>query len=126
MVPRSQGCPSGCLGGQAVSPPSLVPREDGARKLAGLFGTEAGPDPDAAADKIFHYIPGTVSRRVGVSQLTVRGGGLCVTVCTCPTLAQLRVFPRQPGGVDPEGSEEVDTAPPWGAQLAESLSGERN
>uniref|UniRef100_A0A452SU23 Pleckstrin homology domain containing N1 n=1 Tax=Ursus americanus TaxID=9643 RepID=A0A452SU23_URSAM len=34
-------------------------REDGARKLAGLFGTEAGPDPDAAADKIFHYIPGT-------------------------------------------------------------------
>ncbi|XP_047580418.1 pleckstrin homology domain-containing family N member 1 isoform X2 [Lutra lutra] len=33
-------------------------REDGARKLAGLFGTEAGPDPDATADKIFYYIPG--------------------------------------------------------------------
>ncbi|XP_029802846.1 pleckstrin homology domain-containing family N member 1 isoform X2 [Suricata suricatta] len=34
-------------------------REDGARKLAGLFGTEAGPDRDATADKIFCYIPGT-------------------------------------------------------------------
>ncbi|XP_077619901.1 pleckstrin homology domain-containing family N member 1 [Crocuta crocuta] len=34
-------------------------REDGARKLAGLFGTEAGPDQDATADKIFCYIPGT-------------------------------------------------------------------
>lgn len=53
-----------------MSPPSLVPREDGARKLAGLLGTEAGPDQDATADKIFCYIPGTVSRRVGVSQLT--------------------------------------------------------
>lgn len=44
-----------------MSPPSLVPREDGARKLAGLFGTEAGADRDTTADKIFHYIPGTVS-----------------------------------------------------------------
>lgn len=70
MVPRSQGCPSGCLGGQAVSPPSLVPREDGARKLAGPFGTEAGPDLDATADRIFCYVPGTVSGRVGVPQLT--------------------------------------------------------
>ncbi|XP_058408534.1 pleckstrin homology domain-containing family N member 1 [Diceros bicornis minor] len=34
-------------------------REDGARKLAGLFGTEAGPDGDTTADKIFYYIPGT-------------------------------------------------------------------
>uniref|UniRef100_A0A8C3YBS4 Pleckstrin homology domain containing N1 n=1 Tax=Catagonus wagneri TaxID=51154 RepID=A0A8C3YBS4_9CETA len=34
-------------------------REDGARKPAGLFGTEAGPDGDTAADKIFHYVPGT-------------------------------------------------------------------
>ncbi|KAM4872908.1 LOW QUALITY PROTEIN: pleckstrin homology domain-containing family N member 1 [Thomomys bottae] len=34
-------------------------REDSARKLASLFGTEACPDGDAAADKIFHYIPGT-------------------------------------------------------------------
>ncbi|XP_060252154.1 kelch-like protein 17 isoform X8 [Ovis aries] len=34
-------------------------REDGARKLAGLFGTEAGADGDTTADKIFHYIPGT-------------------------------------------------------------------
>ncbi|XP_072587015.1 pleckstrin homology domain-containing family N member 1 isoform X1 [Vulpes vulpes] len=34
-------------------------REDGARKLAGLFGIEAGPDQDATADKIFYYIPGT-------------------------------------------------------------------
>uniref|UniRef100_A0A8C8Y129 Pleckstrin homology domain containing N1 n=1 Tax=Panthera leo TaxID=9689 RepID=A0A8C8Y129_PANLE len=34
-------------------------REDGARKLAGLFGTEAGPDGDATADKIFYYVPGT-------------------------------------------------------------------
>ncbi|XP_035966093.1 pleckstrin homology domain-containing family N member 1 isoform X1 [Halichoerus grypus] len=34
-------------------------REDGARKLAGLFGSEAGPDLDATADKIFYYIPGT-------------------------------------------------------------------
>ncbi|XP_045837855.1 pleckstrin homology domain-containing family N member 1 isoform X2 [Meles meles] len=33
-------------------------REDGARKLAGPFGTEAGPDPDATADRIFYYIPG--------------------------------------------------------------------
>lgn len=40
---------------------SLVPREDSARKLAGLFGTEARPDGDTAANKIFHYIPGTVS-----------------------------------------------------------------
>lgn len=36
-------------------------REDSARKLAGLFGTEARPDGDTAANKIFHYIPGTVS-----------------------------------------------------------------
>ncbi|XP_058428624.1 pleckstrin homology domain-containing family N member 1 isoform X4 [Marmota monax] len=34
-------------------------REDTSRKLAGLFGSEAGPDGDAAADKIFYYIPGT-------------------------------------------------------------------
>ncbi|KAM4805799.1 LOW QUALITY PROTEIN: pleckstrin homology domain-containing family N member 1 [Urocitellus parryii] len=34
-------------------------REDTRRKLAGLFGSEAGPDGDAAADKIFYYIPGT-------------------------------------------------------------------
>lgn len=40
---------------------SLVPREDSARKLAGLFGTEARPDGDTAANRIFHYIPGTVS-----------------------------------------------------------------
>ncbi|XP_068841690.1 pleckstrin homology domain-containing family N member 1 isoform X2 [Capricornis sumatraensis] len=41
-------------------PPDLTsPREDGARKLAGLFGTEAGADGDTTADKIFHYIPGT-------------------------------------------------------------------
>ncbi|XP_059233014.1 pleckstrin homology domain-containing family N member 1 isoform X1 [Mustela nigripes] len=33
-------------------------REDGARKLAGLLGTEAGPDLDTTADKIFYYIPG--------------------------------------------------------------------
>lgn len=39
-------------------------REDGARKLAGLLGTEAGPDLDTTADKIFYYIPGPVSRRV--------------------------------------------------------------
>lgn len=36
-------------------------REDSARKLAGLFGTEARPDGDTAANRIFHYIPGTVS-----------------------------------------------------------------
>uniref|UniRef100_A0A8C0C3U7 PH domain-containing protein n=1 Tax=Balaenoptera musculus TaxID=9771 RepID=A0A8C0C3U7_BALMU len=34
-------------------------REDGARKLVGLFGTEASPDGDTTADKIFRYIPGT-------------------------------------------------------------------
>ncbi|XP_057605426.1 pleckstrin homology domain-containing family N member 1 isoform X3 [Hippopotamus amphibius kiboko] len=34
-------------------------REEGARKLAGLFGSEAGPDGDTTADKIFHYLPGT-------------------------------------------------------------------
>ncbi|KAF4018547.1 hypothetical protein G4228_009889 [Cervus hanglu yarkandensis] len=34
-------------------------REDGTRKLAGLFGTEAGADGNTTADKIFHYIPGT-------------------------------------------------------------------
>ncbi|XP_074190452.1 pleckstrin homology domain-containing family N member 1 isoform X3 [Rhinolophus sinicus] len=34
-------------------------REDGTRKLAGLFGTEAGPDGDTTAAKIFHYIPGS-------------------------------------------------------------------
>ncbi|XP_045437164.1 pleckstrin homology domain-containing family N member 1 isoform X3 [Pipistrellus kuhlii] len=35
-------------------------REDGTRKLAGLFGSEASPDDgDTAADKIFCYIPGT-------------------------------------------------------------------
>ncbi|XP_039732684.1 pleckstrin homology domain-containing family N member 1 isoform X1 [Pteropus medius] len=34
-------------------------REDGTRKLAGLFGTEASPDGDTAAGKIFYYIPGT-------------------------------------------------------------------
>ncbi|XP_038191373.1 pleckstrin homology domain-containing family N member 1 isoform X1 [Arvicola amphibius] len=34
-------------------------RDDSSRKLAGLFGTEARPDGDTAANKIFHYIPGT-------------------------------------------------------------------
>ncbi|KAM9242665.1 pleckstrin homology domain-containing family N member 1 isoform 2-T2 [Dugong dugon] len=34
-------------------------REDGPRRLAGLFGSEVGPDWDTAADKIFYYIPGT-------------------------------------------------------------------
>uniref|UniRef100_A0A8C9DL11 Pleckstrin homology domain containing N1 n=1 Tax=Prolemur simus TaxID=1328070 RepID=A0A8C9DL11_PROSS len=36
-------------------------REDSARKLAGLFSTEAAHDRDAAAaaDKLFRYIPGT-------------------------------------------------------------------
>ncbi|XP_055984375.1 pleckstrin homology domain-containing family N member 1 isoform X2 [Sorex fumeus] len=34
-------------------------REDSARKLGGLFGTEASPDRDTTADKIFYYIPGT-------------------------------------------------------------------
>ncbi|XP_049731807.1 pleckstrin homology domain-containing family N member 1 [Elephas maximus indicus] len=34
-------------------------REDGARRLAGLFGSEVGPDWDTAADKILYYIPGT-------------------------------------------------------------------
>ncbi|KAM7099974.1 pleckstrin homology domain-containing family N member 1 isoform 1-T1 [Molossus nigricans] len=34
-------------------------REDGRRKLAGLFGSEASPDGDTTADKIFYYIPGT-------------------------------------------------------------------
>ncbi|XP_006871814.1 PREDICTED: pleckstrin homology domain-containing family N member 1 [Chrysochloris asiatica] len=33
-------------------------REDGSRKLASLFGNEAGPDGDTAADKILYYIPG--------------------------------------------------------------------
>ncbi|KAG8505503.1 Pleckstrin homology domain-containing family N member 1 [Galemys pyrenaicus] len=36
-------------------------RDDGARRLAGLFGTAAGPDGDSPADKIFYYIPGTAS-----------------------------------------------------------------
>uniref|UniRef100_A0A8D2AE81 Pleckstrin homology domain containing N1 n=1 Tax=Sciurus vulgaris TaxID=55149 RepID=A0A8D2AE81_SCIVU len=40
--------------------PSLkANREDSARKLASLFGSEAGPDGDTAADKLFYYIPGT-------------------------------------------------------------------
>ncbi|XP_005404345.1 PREDICTED: pleckstrin homology domain-containing family N member 1 isoform X2 [Chinchilla lanigera] len=40
--------------------PSLkANREDNTRKLAGLFGVEAGPDGDSAADRIFYYIPGT-------------------------------------------------------------------
>ncbi|XP_036163344.1 pleckstrin homology domain-containing family N member 1 isoform X4 [Myotis myotis] len=34
-------------------------REDGTRKLAGLFGSEAGPDDGDTTDKIFCYIPGT-------------------------------------------------------------------
>ncbi|XP_007448964.1 PREDICTED: pleckstrin homology domain-containing family N member 1 [Lipotes vexillifer] len=34
-------------------------REDGARKLVGLFGTEASPDGGTTADKIFRLIPGT-------------------------------------------------------------------
>ncbi|KAM6216862.1 pleckstrin homology domain-containing family N member 1 [Rhynchocyon petersi] len=34
-------------------------REDGSRRLPGLFGSEAGPDGDAAADKILYYVPGT-------------------------------------------------------------------
>ncbi|XP_006886021.1 PREDICTED: pleckstrin homology domain-containing family N member 1 [Elephantulus edwardii] len=33
-------------------------REDGSRRRAGLFGSEAGPDRDTAADKILYYIPG--------------------------------------------------------------------
>ncbi|XP_004639634.1 pleckstrin homology domain-containing family N member 1 [Octodon degus] len=40
--------------------PSLkANREDNTRKLAGLFGVEAGPEGDTAADRIFCYIPGT-------------------------------------------------------------------
>ncbi|KAM6173134.1 LOW QUALITY PROTEIN: pleckstrin homology domain-containing family N member 1 [Erethizon dorsatum] len=40
--------------------PSLkANREDNTRKLAGLFGVEAGPDGDTAADRIFCYVPGT-------------------------------------------------------------------
>ncbi|XP_029411733.1 pleckstrin homology domain-containing family N member 1 isoform X1 [Nannospalax galili] len=34
-------------------------REGSARKLPGLFGSEASPDGDTVAEKIFHYIPGT-------------------------------------------------------------------
>ncbi|XP_021099240.1 pleckstrin homology domain-containing family N member 1 isoform X2 [Heterocephalus glaber] len=34
-------------------------RGDNSRKLAGLFDVEAGSDGDAAADRIFYYIPGT-------------------------------------------------------------------
>ncbi|XP_045714390.1 pleckstrin homology domain-containing family N member 1 [Phyllostomus hastatus] len=34
-------------------------REDGTRKLAGLFGTGARAEGDATADKFFYYIPGT-------------------------------------------------------------------
>lgn len=80
------GGPSGCPGGQAVSPPSLVPREDGARKLAGLLGTEAGPDLDATADRIFYYIPGPVSRRV--ARPSSQGAAVAVSVALrVPVLA---------------------------------------
>lgn len=111
-----------------MSPTSLVPREDGARKLAGLFGTEAGPDGDATADKIFYYVPGTVSRRVGVSQLT--GVRWRWSPCGCVCLSYLRsaqgLTPSAWGESDPERGEEADAAPPPGAHAAESLSGERN
>ncbi|XP_010625950.1 pleckstrin homology domain-containing family N member 1 isoform X2 [Fukomys damarensis] len=46
-------------------------REDNSRKLAGLFGVEAGSDGDTAADRIFYYIPGT-----DVSGLESRPEGL--------------------------------------------------
>ncbi|KAH0514770.1 Pleckstrin homology domain-containing family N member 1 [Microtus ochrogaster] len=45
--------------GPEAPPPPQPPAEDSSRKLAGLFGTEARPDGDTAANKIFHYIPGT-------------------------------------------------------------------
>lgn len=44
-----------------MSPSSLIPREDGTRKLAGLFGAEARAEGDTTADTFFYYIPGTVS-----------------------------------------------------------------
>lgn len=72
-----------------MSTPSLVPREDGARKLVGLFGTEASPDGDTTDDKIFRFIPGTVSSRSVSPGSRGRGsGGLPVTarVCVLPVL----------------------------------------
>lgn len=61
---------------------SLVPREDSARKLAGLFGTEARPDGDTAANKIFHYIPGTVSRGACLAGVVWHGAwSLRATLC---------------------------------------------
>ncbi|KAI5252925.1 pleckstrin homology domain-containing family N member 1 isoform X2 [Manis pentadactyla] len=40
--------------------PSLkATREDGTRKLTGLFGSEASPHQDTTANKIFYYVPGT-------------------------------------------------------------------
>nr|XP_021511963.1 pleckstrin homology domain-containing family N member 1 isoform X2 [Meriones unguiculatus] len=48
-------------------------REDSARKLAGLFGTEARPDGDTAANKIFHYIPGTVSGGACLAGMDIPG-----------------------------------------------------
>ncbi|KAK2502251.1 hypothetical protein MC885_020795, partial [Smutsia gigantea] len=48
-------------------------REDGTRKLTGLFGSEASPHQDSTANKIFYYVPGTdisglESQREGLEQ----------------------------------------------------------
>lgn len=77
-----------------MSPPSLVPREDGTRKLAGLFGTEARAEGDSTADKFFYYIPGTVSGgRVPAPGRPPRGAVVRpVSGCECvPRSAQLGV-----------------------------------
>lgn len=73
-------------------------REDGTRKLAGLFGTEASPDAGTAAGKIFYYVPGTVS-----------GGRVRRRRSVSAQLGAPRSFP----GSIPEQGEEVGRAPPW-------------
>lgn len=99
-----------------MSTPSLVPREDGARKLVGLFGTEASPDGDTTADKIFRFIPGTVSSWPVSPGSRERGsGGLRVTARVCPACAGPGVFPVGPGESSPRHREEVGAALPWEA-----------
>ena len=72
-----------------MSPSSLIPREDGTRKLAGLFGAEARAEGDTTADTFFYYIPGTVSggcvpAPAGLPGL--RWCGLCMAASVCPCL----------------------------------------
>lgn len=64
---------------------------------AGLLGPEAARSGDAAANKLFHYIPGTVSAAHAVAGVWERGSArACV-----PRVPAAQGLPLGPGGFRP-------------------------